>query len=83
MSETEHPTLWQVAVRVPLSLPVEIRHQLFAVVSDAVAAWEPDDRDGWDADVSGAPLSDAVPGECTACGLSHPWACVECGEVLR
>jgi hypothetical protein len=47
--------LWQVTVRVPLSLSVEMRNELFGAVVDAVAAWEPPDRDGWDADVSGAP----------------------------
>lgn len=51
--EQEH--LWQITVRVPMRMPTEMRDELFVVVADAVAAWEPADRDGWDADVSGAP----------------------------
>lgn len=44
---------WQVVVRVPMRLPLEQHDELFAAVADAVAQWEPDERDGWDADVSG------------------------------
>jgi hypothetical protein len=52
---TEDVPQWQISVRVPLSLPVEMRHALFAAVAKAVHDWEPDDRAGWDADVNGAP----------------------------
>lgn len=48
---------WTVAVQVPISLPVEVRHDLFSAVAAAVTGWEPGDRDGWDADVSGYPTT--------------------------
>jgi hypothetical protein len=57
----DHEPLWQISVRVPLSLPVEMRHELFAAVTAAVHDWEPDDRDGWDVDVSGAPAVESSP----------------------
>lgn len=44
---------WQVTVRVPMRLTPERHDGLFTAVADAVAQWEPDERDGWDADVSG------------------------------
>lgn len=46
---------WEVVVSVPLSLDVEQRQALFEAIVATVAEWEPDDRDGWDADVSGRP----------------------------
>lgn len=48
---------WTVAVQVPIGLSVEMRHALFSAVAAAVSGWEPDDRDGWDADVSGYPTA--------------------------
>lgn len=51
---------WTVAVEVPISLPVEMRHDLFAAITRAVSEWEPDDRDGWDVDVSGYPTAHAL-----------------------
>lgn len=46
---------WQVTVRVPMRLPEVQREQLFEVIADAVADWEPEQRDGWDADVAAGP----------------------------
>lgn len=54
---------WQITIRVPMRLAVEERHDLFEAVVAAVSDWEPDDRDGWDADVSGHP---AVEGGATS-----------------
>ena len=51
---------WTVSVEVPLRLPVEMRHALFDAVANAVGDWEPDDRDGWDAEVSGNPTADSL-----------------------
>ncbi|TYK45184.1 hypothetical protein [Actinomadura decatromicini] len=51
---------WTVAVEVPLSLPADMRHDLFSMIAAAVSRWEPDDRDGWDADVSGYPTADSL-----------------------
>lgn len=51
---------WTIAVQVPIGLPVEMRHALFSAVAAAVSGWEPDDRDGWDADVSGYPTADSL-----------------------
>jgi hypothetical protein len=51
----EKDQLWQITVRVPLRIPTEMRDELFNIIADTVASWEPVDRDGWDADVSGAP----------------------------
>ena len=50
--------LWQITIRVPMHLPVEQRHELFSAVAEAVHGWEPDDRDGWDADVYGRPAGE-------------------------
>lgn len=46
---------WQVTVSVPMRLDGEDRQDLFNAIVTAVANWEPDDRDGWDADVYGNP----------------------------
>lgn len=46
---------WEVTVTVPLRLPAEQREALFNAVADAVAEWEPDDRQDWDAIVSAHP----------------------------
>jgi len=50
---------WQVTVRVPMRLPVEQRQALFEAICAVVSDWEPDDRDGWDADAFGCPEADA------------------------
>jgi hypothetical protein len=49
---------WEIKVSVPMRLPVEMRHELFEAVVSAVSAWEPDERDGWDADVAGCPADE-------------------------
>jgi hypothetical protein len=46
---------WEIRVLVPMRLPVEMRQDLFEAVAQAVSRWEPVNRDGWDADVSGCP----------------------------
>lgn len=51
---------WEITVRVPMRLPVEMRHDLFEAVAQAVARWEPVQRDGWDADVFGLPTDDRL-----------------------
>lgn len=55
--ETADADTWTVTVEVPLCLPVEMRHDLATAIATAVSAWEPDDRDGWDADVYGQPTT--------------------------
>ncbi|MCP9947218.1 hypothetical protein [Actinomadura madurae] len=56
-----HPDdTWTVAVEVPLSLPVDLRHDLFTAVASAVRDWEPDNREGWDAEVYGTPTADSL-----------------------
>jgi hypothetical protein len=49
---------WQVTVRVPMRLSDEQREQLFNRIADVVHDWEPEQRDGWDADVAAAPAGD-------------------------
>lgn len=49
---------WQVTVRVPMRLPDEQREALFNRVADAVSEWEPEQRDGWDADVAAGSAGD-------------------------
>lgn len=49
---------WQVTVRVPLDLPRADRDRLFVAVSDAVALWEPQSRDGWNSCVYACPASE-------------------------
>lgn len=43
---------WVMRVAVPLALNDDLRDRLFDAVADAVAAWEPEGRDGWDADLT-------------------------------
>lgn len=49
---------WEIKVSVPMRLPGEQRDELFAAVVRAVSDWEPDERDGWDADVAGCPATE-------------------------
>lgn len=51
---------WEITVSVPHRLPVEMRQDLFEAVAQAVARWEPVQRDGWDADVFGCPARDRL-----------------------
>lgn len=51
---------WELRVLVPMRRPVEERLALFDAVAHAVAEWEPDERDGWDADVTGCPERDRL-----------------------
>lgn len=55
MAEELEDPQWEITVLVPMRLPVEMRQDLFEAVAQAVARWEPVNRDGWDADVSGCP----------------------------
>lgn len=50
--------LWEIKVSVPMRLPGWQRDVLFAAVVRAVSDWEPDERDGWDADVAGCPAAE-------------------------
>lgn len=50
--------LWEITIRVPMWLSGEQRQELFSAVAEAVHDWEPDYRDGWDADVSGRPAAE-------------------------
>lgn len=54
--------LWQVSVTVPMRLDAEQRHELFSAVVSTVEGWEPNVRDGWDADVSGHPADESGRG---------------------
>lgn len=62
MSNDEHAAgdTWTVAVTIPMSLPDELKDSLFRAICDAAYAWEPADRDGWDIDVVGAPIEQAL-----------------------
>lgn len=51
---------WEIVVRVPMRLPVEMRHDLFMRVTQAVRRWEPVERDGWEADWFGCPERDRL-----------------------
>src|SRR5690606_35154262 len=44
--------LWAVTVTIPAHLDEGDRDDLFDLVADTAHRWEPDDRDGWDIDVS-------------------------------
>lgn len=44
---------YRITVDIPADLPDELREALVEAVADAVHDWEPKDREGWDADVSG------------------------------
>jgi hypothetical protein len=60
--EMRPPTdTWQVSVAIPKTLPPAMMDSLFTAVADAVHAWEPQDRDGWDVDVSGHPTVQPCP----------------------
>jgi hypothetical protein len=60
--ETRPPTdTWQVSVAIPKTLPPEMMDSLFTAVADAAYEWEPQDRDGWDVDVSGHPTVQPCP----------------------
>jgi hypothetical protein len=41
--------VWRIAIDVPLRAGGAVREGLFDAVCDAVSAWEPADREGWDA----------------------------------
>jgi hypothetical protein len=47
---------WVIQVTVPSDVPD--RDALFNAVADAATEWEPEDRDGWDIDVSAGPEAD-------------------------
>ncbi len=60
--EMRPPTgMWQVSVRVPMDLPREMRDSLSEALAAAVHDWEPQDRDGWDVEVSGHPTYQPCP----------------------
>lgn len=60
--EMRPPTgMWQVSVGVPASLPRELLESLFEAVAATAHGWEPQDRDGWDVDVSGHPTYQPCP----------------------
>lgn len=52
---TPDPELWRITVEVPMSVGDTARDSLFTAVADAVFEWTPEDRDGWDPDVSAGP----------------------------
>jgi hypothetical protein len=43
-----------------MRLPLELHDELFTAIADAVAQWEPEARDGWDADVTALPEDDSL-----------------------
>lgn len=48
---------WEITVSVPSGFPDGQRDALFTAVADAAHDWEPEERDGWDVDVSaGGPV---------------------------
>ena len=60
---------WHVLVTVPLDLPDDMHNRLFTAIADVVHDWEPDDRDGWDAFVSGyAGVNMVMPDEPNSSG---------------
>ncbi len=62
---------WQVRVSIPVRVPAEQRDRLFTAIADAVTAWEPADRDGWDALVEAGPVGLTQVG-------AYAVACPEC-----
>ncbi|MEU0467259.1 hypothetical protein ABZ215_24930 [Amycolatopsis sp. NPDC006131] len=54
-SEPPQGQQYRITVDVPDCLPRELLDGLFTAVADAVAEWEPKDREGWDSFVSGGP----------------------------
>lgn len=81
--------MWQIQITVPMR--VDGRDLLFDAVVSAVAGWEPEDRDGWDADVSGAPAAAGLPAEVIEAaaramyehGSSGTWAWDQLAETSR
>lgn len=63
---------YRIEVTIPLALPREMREQLVDAVAEAVHAWEPDDRKGWDAFVSGLAIYDDLTEEENAALLADP-----------
>jgi len=56
MAECTCPAMrevYRLTVDVPANLPETMITDLFIAVADAVHDWEPQQRDGWDADVLG------------------------------
>lgn len=51
----EHRQAWRIAVEVPLD--ALDRDALFSAVAQAVHDWEPEQRDGWDANVHAEPVT--------------------------
>lgn len=81
------PNAWRIEITVPLGLTDELRDRLFTAVADVVHEWEPADREGWDAFVSGHPVFDEFVGEvrppvrdvcCPHC-TTKTGSCVRCG----
>jgi hypothetical protein len=62
LAASAKPDSWEVRVVVPYRLPSEELEALFDAVADAAHNWEPEDRDGWDMDISAGPthLNDTV-----------------------
>lgn len=50
------PNAYRIEVVVPYPLPLPLIDSLFVAVADAVRAWEPADRQGWDAFVAGSTI---------------------------
>lgn len=64
------PTDWSITVTVPESVPE--RDALFAAVANTVREWEPEDRDGWDAEiVAGPAVADPDGNESAALALAE------------
>lgn len=73
---------WRIGIEVPMSLPGEQRHDLFERAAALVHDWEPEDRDGWDVNVYGCPVSDDAPDHFHPALAEHDNA-VRDSELLR
>jgi hypothetical protein len=60
----------RIAVDVPEFIDTE---DLFTAIADAVHDWEPDERHGWDTDITGyrAEVPDGDESGCAACGRPY------------
>jgi hypothetical protein len=56
LTETQ-PDTWCVVVTVPMHVD---REALFDAVADAAHDWEPENREGWDIEVFGAPTAEVL-----------------------
>lgn len=81
---------WRIGIEVPMRLPGDERHDLFERVAALVHRWEPQARDGWDANVYGCPVADDAPDHfhpepgtygCGGCDKDKPGYCSNCPDL--